>query len=505
MKEVQQAKSFFTGKIFTIAAILFSGLCWYLSNGLSGNFWYLLWLAPIPVLIISFKITARLAFVISFVAYLIGRLSWFYYLVSVLSIVPAIIFTLVLPLVFALIVLVTRKMVIKTRAWYAVFAFPVFFTTFEFLVIQFSPDGSAGSIAYSQSDFLPVIQIASVTGILGITFLVTLVPSAIAIGWYLRKQKIKLTYVAAVAVIIVGTALIFGMASVRSGSAKPAIKAGLVVLDEKFHNTSNHPDFSKENVVTENYAEQVSTLATRGADVIVFPERAINMNKQTDTAIINILTNAAKQNHVFIITGYTNFRTDQERNSALIIDAGGNVVADYGKVHFIKGLEAQFTPGSGPGLFNLNGVKAGTAICKDLDYPGYIKKYGENEVSVLLVPAWDFVMDDWLHSRMAILRGVESGFSEVRAARLGRLTISDCYGRVTAEASSSNSKSVTLFGEVSLQNKHTFYTRFGDWFGILNLIVVVCFAFILARKKNKIDTDSAKLMIDKRFVSKNRD
>jgi hypothetical protein len=35
---------------------------------------------------------------------------------------------------------------------------------------------------------------------------------------------------------------------------------------------------------------------------------------------------------------------------------------------------------------------------------------------------------------MAILRGVENGFSEIRTARQGRLTISDCYGKIINEA-----------------------------------------------------------------------
>ena len=52
--------------------------------------------------------------------------------------------------------------------------------------------------------------------------------------------------------------------------------------------------------------------------------------------------------------------------------------------------------------------------------------------SLLLVPAWDFDVDGWLHGRMAILRGVESGFSIVRAPKQGILTVTDDRGRVLA-------------------------------------------------------------------------
>ena len=82
----------------------------------------------------------------------------------------------------------------------------------------------------------------------------------------------------------------------------------------------------------------------------------------------------AKQNHIFIITGYTNFRNEKERNSALVIDTAGNVIIDYNKVHLVKGLEDQFTPGKEIALFKHNEVQIGTAICKDLDFTNYNKK-----------------------------------------------------------------------------------------------------------------------------------
>jgi len=491
MPAYEQDKNLLSKKTVLVTFTIISGFCWYLSLGLPGNYWWLLWPAPIPVLIISFNVTAKKTFIISFIAYLIGKLSWFSYLVTVATVVPAIVFTLALSLIFALIMIITRRIVIKSNSWHTVFAFPVFCTTFEFLIMKFSADGTAGSIAYSQSNFLPIIQIASVTGILGITFLVTFIPSAIAMAWYYRMEKNKFRRVLITAISIVVAVFLFGIITINSSSEKSTIKAGLVVLDEKFHNITDHPDFRKEKLVTEYYAKEITNLAAEGAELIVLPERAINLDKETGDSIIGILGNVAKQNHVFIITGYTNFRNEPERNSALVINAEGNTIVDYNKVHLVTGLENQFTPGSEPGLFSLNKVQAGTAICKDLDFPDYIKKYGKGNVSFLCVPAWDFVKDDWLHSRMAILRGVENGFSEIRTARLGRLTISDCYGRVTYEAKSSNGLTVTLLGKVSVQKANTIYTQFGDWFGIINLLAAAGFIFLGKRNRSKNKVASA--------------
>src|SRR5512138_3425131 len=236
-------------RLLILIGILVSGFCWYLSIGLNGDFWFLLWIAPIPVLFISLQVSGWQTFFISFLAYLIGRLSWFSYLVMVASIVPAIIFTLLLPLIFALIITLSRKISVKTDSWLSVFAFPVFFTTFEFLLMCFSSDGTAGSIAYSQANILPVIQIASVTGILGITFLLTLFPSAIVFCWYYRNKKKNLQNILVCSSVLLAFTLIYGIIRINYWAETNPIKTGLVVLDEKNHDMSATPDFQKEKLL----------------------------------------------------------------------------------------------------------------------------------------------------------------------------------------------------------------------------------------------------------------
>jgi apolipoprotein N-acyltransferase len=462
-------------RILIISAIIFSGLCWHFSNGLTGDFWYLLWVAPIPVLVISLRVTGKMAFGISFIAYLIGRLSWFTYLVSVATLVPAIIFTIAFAFFFSIIISITRQTVLKSNSWYAVLAFPVFFTAFEFLLMKFSPDGSAGSISYSQSNVLPVIQIASLTGILGITFLITFIPSAIAIGYHFRKEINKLKPLSVFSSILLLFAFIFGMIRICGSSDKNTIKAGLVVLEEKFHDMSAQPDFKMGLQTTNYYMKKIANLASQGAKVVVLPERAININNAIDSVVMSMLKNAAVKNQVMIVSGFTDFRNDPERNAALVFTDEGILVSDYRKVHLVTGLERQFKPGIEIGLFKFKGRQAGIAICKDLDFQDYIIKYGKNQTDILFIPAWDFEVDAWLHSRMAILRGVENGFSEVRTARQGSLTISDCYGRVKYETSCARGQSASLIGDVSLQKRDTVYSHFGEWFGILSLIGAIFF------------------------------
>src|ERR1700751_5283233 len=105
-----------------VIAILVSGICWYFSFELSGNYWYLLWLFPIPVLLISFQSSAKQSFIIAGTAYLIGRLSWLPYLLTVLPKGLAIFFTILIPVIFAIIILLSRKIVLITGSTWNVFA-----------------------------------------------------------------------------------------------------------------------------------------------------------------------------------------------------------------------------------------------------------------------------------------------------------------------------------------------------------------------------------------------
>src|SRR5262245_10204190 len=135
-----------------IFAILLGSLCWYLGNGLHGNYWWLVWLAPYPLISYSLFHYGRKPFVVSFIACLLGRLSWFGYLTSIVGFFPAAILCIALAFMYALIVVWSVRLVKMYAQTWTIFIYPALFTAFEFTVSRLSPDGTAGSIAYSQSD-----------------------------------------------------------------------------------------------------------------------------------------------------------------------------------------------------------------------------------------------------------------------------------------------------------------------------------------------------------------
>jgi apolipoprotein N-acyltransferase len=73
-------------------------------------------------------------------------------------------------------VLLFRMGVVRGKLWQAALVFPAFWASAEFSIAVLSIHGTFGNISYSQMNFLPILQIASITGIWGISFTIFCLP-----------------------------------------------------------------------------------------------------------------------------------------------------------------------------------------------------------------------------------------------------------------------------------------------------------------------------------------
>ena len=87
---------------------------------------------------------------------------------------------------------------------------------------------------------------------------------------------------------------------------------------------------------------------------------------------------------------------------------------------------------------------------------------------------------------MNVFRAAENRVSLARAANTGVSCFIDPFGRVTGRVSVGN-KDVNVEGyltrEISLSNKKTFYTLYGDVFVYLNIAAVLIIIFFAIFKK----------------------
>jgi apolipoprotein N-acyltransferase len=222
--------------------------------------------------------------------------------------------------------------------------------------------------------------------------------------------------------------------------------------------------------------DSIPLLAQRSATVVVLPEKVFAVETSDLATRLEPLVRLASTYRVTIVIGLALRGPGGSANVALAVT--GSEIVRYDKHHLIPGIESDFIPGTG--LSYVDGY--GLTVCKDMDFPALMRGLGGT--GLVLAPAWDFGSDGWWHSRMAVLRGVEDGFSVARTARNGSLTASDANGRVRAEASGPGL--VMVVADLPTTPVTTVYERWTDWFAWLCLAAVAALVALRVARRVKL-------------------
>jgi apolipoprotein N-acyltransferase len=445
-------------------AIALSALLIFFGTGLEP-IWPLMWLAPIPVLLIATHASALRSAIVAFAAWFMGMFNLWAYLHGLIDI-PAmglLVSFCVMALVFAVGVLLFRAL-LRRGAWVsALLALPATWVSFEYIVNLTSSSGTAISLAYSQLRFLPFLQLASVTGPWGMSFLLLSFSAAIAIGAYLYRDSPKrAVWLVGADIAVVAAVLIFGAVRLGSPIGGQSLHVGLVASD-----APGNDDVARSGPPTEHllqaYADEVRALAAQGAKVVVIPEKIGTTTDGESPASDSVLQAIADRSGVTLVAGLDHIATNAEYNAARVY-APHAALLEYHKEHMLPPFEQKFSPGNAMTLISHPTDIWGVAICKDMDFSDLSRRYGKAAAGLMLVPAWDFNVDWLFHGHIALMRGVENGFSIVRAAKNGSLYVSDNRGRILAEVRTNKAPFVTLVTEVPVAHTVTLYQLLGDWF-----------------------------------------
>lgn len=462
---------------------ILSALLFYLSTGLTG-FPILLWIAPIPVLLVAYYAPWRIAIPAAFIAYLIGGLNLFSFLSKVAPF-PIVILAITGPaVIFMLCVLASKLAMTRLKDGAAMLAFPILWTASEYFDLSYSPHGTYGNLAYTQADLSIIIQLVSLTGILGVSFLLTLVPASIAAAIYLRNNRKEATIALLIGIIPLLATIGWSLYKLAEPVSKESITVGLVCSDKtvKYFKTTQS---SEALPVVQEYVKRIETAATKGASIVLLPEKFVGVAPEYADEVYKIFNEAALKNKVTIIAGFNFTGSGKQRNLAAIFSPAGQLLGEYDKYHLLPAFESQYQPGSKKVIFTTSNntssaiTDAGVAICKDMDFISPASDYGKSNVGIMFVPAWDFVVDGHQHSRMAIVRGIENGYAVVRNAQEGLLTISDHHGTILGEMKSSTQPEAILINKVPVGYNNTFYKNTGDWFAWVDLLLFILLAFMV--------------------------
>jgi apolipoprotein N-acyltransferase len=451
------------------------------------------WLAPLaawigPALIIRYARDHKVGrgFLLVFAAYILAFLigfgamwqaAWGTVMMAILAVTYA--------LLWSLPVLADRLLTPRLRGFSGTFVYPLAATTLEFLNTHTNPVGTWGATGFTQYGNLPLMQLASVTGMIGITFLMGWFASAANWAWENRGRGGEVLRGLAAFGAVLAVVLVFGFARLNlapiSETDETVRVAGITAVSGLDYD-SEEKFLSAMESIRDAYFGATVREAQAGAKVIVWHELAGRGPAADEAALIARAQDVARQNDIYLFLPLGTFYPPETgqllENELLGIDPTGSIVLDHIKYggQIFEGAYRIQGDGKLQPVATPFGVLSGV-ICYDLDYPAVVRQAGQNGTGLMLVPSSDWFEIDPVHSHMAVFRAIENGMSLVRQTHTGLSIAVDPYGRVLAQTDFFGATDRTLVAQVPVRHVPTLYTAFGRWF---EWLAPVGFLFLLA-------------------------
>lgn len=375
-------------------------------------------------------------------------------------------------------------------SWGRVFVFPLAFTSMDWLMSLSGIINSTGSPAYSQYDSLALMQILSITGMWGITFLLTWFASTVNALWEHSFDWRPVRGMVGIFVGIFMGVLLFG--SVRLNFFPPSsasVEAATVTLDDSVSQqvgsgidwlNFNQSSDAERTAARPQFEATVNQLLARtetalrgGAKIVAWQEGAGTVLEEDKQATLDRIAALAREYDadLEVSLGVLTRTTAQQfiLNQSILVDHTGAVRWTYEKTYLVIPVESSIAvPGDGKlPLVDTAAGRLSTAICNDLHFPTLIRQAGANNADILIAPYSDVIPFGQGDSVTAIFRAVENGVSLLRPAGHGTSMIVDYQGRILASQNYFTNDSGIMLTTIPTRGVTTLYSRIGDAFAYL--------------------------------------
>lgn len=380
-------------------------------------------------------------------------------------------------------------------------------------------------LGVSQYKLVPLIQLASVTGVYGVSFLVAWFSLALfcAAQMIFRNPARRHVWQAEIALPLLVIIFVFigGFFAIsRGGSAENFLRVTLV-QPRIPQSVIWNPDLDETGF--QQFLAQNELALTNQTDLLIWPESAV---PEMSVENCNAISALARTHHVWLILNGEDMTVSPSAtnyfNAAFLVDPQGKMTTAYHKqklvifgeyVPLVKWLpflkwftpiDGGWTPGAGPVTFPITGLntpadeptnviylgsagrlrprppsqaKTSTLICFEDSFPGVARAAAQDNLDFLVNLTNDGWFGDsseqWQHMANAVFRAVENGLPLLRCANNGVTCYIDGHGRVNdifRDARGSEYGQGILTVKIPLlasdqKSAATFYNRHGDWLG----------------------------------------
>lgn len=373
---------------------------------------------------------------------------------------------------------------------------------------------SWGSLGYSQYSNLLLIQIADLSGVYGVSFLIVLINYGVADLYIFLKRKkeekrpflsMLLTVILIFATLVYGQLRLSAIDARMASAPKPAIAVvqGNIEQDLKWTEA-----FKNETV--QKYLLLSKTTLKDEPELIIWPETALPFYYGHERELSDLVDQCVRESKTHYLIGSPAFKMNEKEtlyyNRAYMLNRFSIVTATYDKTHlvpfgeyvpfgnvltFLGKITAQAGNfSSGDKAFaplDFQEHKTGVLICFEILFPRIASKFVKNGADILTT----VTNDAWFgrtsaplqHFSMAVFRAVENRRSVVRAANTGISGFIDPKGKILETTPLFTDRAITR--QMPALTLISFYTRYGDIFAFCAM-VAFCLGFMVKGVRNKL-------------------
>lgn len=383
-------------------------------------------------------------------------------------------------------------------------AAPILWTGLEYLRSFLLTGFPWGLVGYTQANWLPVIQLADLVGVYGVSFLVVFVNAAgtVALSAFLSGNGRRRSTPALGAGVLIAAAVALAGAwgygqwriqalddRIRQAPAvKVAVVQGNIPQAEKWE-----PSFQTGTI--EKYARLSLGVRDGRPDLVVWPETAAPFYFGRDAVLSQMVSDAVRRTEATFLIGSPSYAVKTAGpvfyNSAYLLGPDGGVQGKYDKAHLVPFGEyvplRRWLPFLGKMVAQVGDFEAGQKgltlawaphrlgiqICYEIIFPGLSRAMALNGADLLV----NLTNDAWYgrssapfqHFMITVFRAVENRRTLVRAANTGISGFVDPVGRVHSATSLFEDAAVTR--SIPILKDRSVYTRWGDLFAGVCLAV----------------------------------
>jgi apolipoprotein N-acyltransferase len=487
------------------------------------NLWPLAWFFLVPLLLCTRGKNGKDAFLLGVFAGMIAYLGLIYWVIVAVHRYGNIPLPLAIPVLLLLVIYLSlywgvfsffASFAKEKGGWMALLAFPTLWVGLEYLR-SFLLSGFPWSlVGYSQYLNTAFVQIADITGVSGVSFLLILVNTLLflwVVAWSEKKRGPIIGTICTVVLVTVTFAYGYWKISAPLKAEKGltvGVVQGNISQDVKWDST-----FQKKTLSI--YRDLSLELKEQAPGLIVWPETAVPSYFPSGAELDETVMDIAHETGTYLLVGGLSAKEKKKSarevkevievsNSAYLLSPQRRIVGRYDKMHLVPfGEYIPFSSrfpvlnklvgiwnieaGEKAVLFRLPRGRFGVMICFEAIFPELCRalvRDGADFMVTITNDAWfGNTSAPYQHLSQAAFRAIENRVWLVRAANSGISGFVDPWGRI--RKSSDLFVPAVLSEQISFRaNTITFYTKYGELFArCCSLLALGLIGYLLLRKQ----------------------